>query len=120
MMKYLCSLTCLSFLMLGCSNDHVEPAKSYATLAEAQAAINFENEKIDDLIAQIRYVQSDRDKKTLMCERIPQQYDKVTALMDANQHLMTASDQLREAEMRRMITDQKAKFLNSRYCSLKD
>ena len=116
MNKAIYSTIFFSVLLLGCGSKEPEQAKSYDSLAEAQAAINFESQKIDELIGQIKHTQTDSEKKTLICEVIPKQYDTVMVIMDANKHLMTASDHVIEADMRQMLTDQKAKFLNSHYC----
>jgi outer membrane murein-binding lipoprotein Lpp len=110
------TVLCLLFLS-GCSSNEPEKEKSYDTLAEAEAAITFETRKIDELMTQIQYLQSDKEKKTLVCEVIPKQYDKVVALMDANTHLMTASDLAIEADFRRLLAQEKAKFLNHKICA---
>ena len=54
--------------------------------------------------------------KNLMCKLIPKQYDKVVTLIDANQQHMIALDHAILADMRRMMNEQKTKFLNSKKC----
>ena len=107
----------IATVILGACTEtsHVKVEK-YNTLQEATTALNLENEKIDLYIAELGQAKTDAEKKHLACEKIPQQYDLMLAIVEANQHLMTGEDQKVQAQFKQMALEQKARFSGSLWC----
>ena len=110
-----CLLGC-AVLLSACTSNKAPEAKKYQTLEEATTALNTESNKIDLYIAELGQAKTEADKKHIACEKIPQQYDLMLAIVEANQHLMTGEDQKVQAQFKQMALEQKARFTRSLWC----
>lgn len=91
-------------------------AEKYPTVAEATKALNAESETIDRLIVQLGQASSEADEKKLSCVQIPEHYARMLAIIEANQHLMTASDQKIQQDFKMLALEQKRQFESNRLC----
>lgn len=115
-------MLCMSCLMLcsvmlsACEKNTAPKAEKYATLEEATAALNSESAKIDLYIVELGQAKTEAEKKKIACDYIPQQYDSMLAIIDANQHLISAAEQKMQAQFKHMALAQKARFTDSLWC----
>ncbi|CAM4158386.1 hypothetical protein [Acinetobacter pragensis] len=93
-------------------------AEKYATVPEATKALDAESGKIDQLIVQLGQAASEAEQKKLSCEQIPAHYARMLAILEANQHLMTASDQKIQQDFKQLTLEQKRNFESSPLCKL--
>ena len=91
-------------------------AEKYSTVEQASKALTAESEKIDSLVRQLGQAKTQADEKKLSCEQIPQHYDQMLAIMDANQHLMTDSDLKVQQQFRQLAEQQKLRFQSNLLC----
>ncbi|MGE8541481.1 MAG: hypothetical protein ACN6NX_09270 [Acinetobacter sp.] len=91
-------------------------AAKYSTVEQASKALTAESEKIDLLVQQLGQAKTQAEEKKLSCEQIPQQYDQMLAIMDANQHLMSASDLKVQAQFKQLAVQQKQRFQSNLLC----
>ena len=104
-------------MLTACSpSKNNEQAQIYDTAEQAEKAIAEESAKIDQLIAQIREVKSEAERKKLMCVQIPAQYEQLTQSLKANQHLMKIKDDQVIKKMHSILREQQEKFLNAAIC----
>ena len=108
-------LMCSVFLS-ACTPNHTPKAQKYDSLEQATLALNTESEKIDLYIAKLGQAKTEAEKKQLACEKIPQQFDLVLAIVENNQHLMSAEDLKVQAQFKHMAEQQKARFTSSLWC----
>lgn len=102
--------------LTGCSKAPFPQAEKYKTVQEASKALNKTGEEIDQLIVQLGQATSDQAQKKLSCEQIPQQYDHMLAIIDANQHLMTEADKKVQADFKQLAIQQKQRFQSNLLC----
>ena len=115
-------MLCMSCLMLcsvmlsACGKNTAPKAEKYATLEEATTALNSESAKIDLYIVELGQAKTEAEKKKIACDQIPQQYDAMLAIIDANQHLISVTEQKMQAQFKHMALAQKARFTDSLWC----
>lgn len=115
-MKIKCGVLLAALLLAGCSRAPQAEGPKYASAAEAAQALNAENAAIDRLIGQLAKADSDAERKKLSCVQIPQQYDRMLGVLDANQQLMTEADRKVQDAFRQLALQQKARFAGNLLC----
>ncbi len=103
-------------MLAGCSKAPQAEGRKYASVAEASQVLNAENAKIDRLIGQLAKAASDAERKKLSCVQIPQQYDRMLGVLEANQQLMTEADRKVQDAFRQLALQQKARFAGNLLC----
>lgn len=115
-MKTKCGVLLAALLLAGCSKAPQAEGRKYASAAEAAQALNAENAAIDRLIGQLAKADSDAERKKLSCVQIPQQYDRMLGVLEANQQLMTEADRKVQDAFRQLALQQKARFAGNLLC----
>lgn len=104
------------FSLTGCTKAPPPQAEKYKTVQDASKALNETSEEIDRLIVQLGKAPSDQAQKKLSCEQIPQQYDRMLAIIEANQYLMTEADKKVQADFKQLALQQKQRFQSNLLC----
>ena len=97
--------------------EHYCAVPKFERLEDVVKAIEQENLKIDELLGQLKQKKLDHEhKKMIICIQIPEHYDQVERLIDANQHLVTESDRIIESDFRALMTEQRDQFRKHSWC----
>jgi predicted GTPase len=106
-----------SLLLVVCSHLHAETtAVRYENMQEAREKIEQTNDEIDILLAQVKHASTEDEKKVLICETIPKQYELLKNTIELNKDYMTEAEQADLPEIQQLVAEHMDKLLSNKRC----
>ena len=106
-----------SLLLVVCSQINADTtAVRYDNMQEAREKIEQANDQIDILLAQAKNASTEDEKKVLICETIPKQYELLKDTIELNKDHMKEADQADLPETQQLVAEHMAKLLSNKRC----